>query len=348
MRLWSAPDSAHLPNMRLALIGCGAAARRYYLPALRKRPWLSRELVLVDTDLGHARELARDLGASRVSSDHRRVLDTVDAAIIATPHFTHYPLAIECVQSGLHVLCEKPLAESLREVIHLIDEAARRRVTVMVNNTRRLFPTSRQIKQFLSAGTIGRLVSVRLIEGQRFDWDSAMPFYVDPRVSAKGVTFDLGAHILDLLCWWLGATPEILSYQDDSFGGPESLARLRARSNGCAVEVILNRLIDLPSRYVISAEGGRIECFPDDWRRIVLTLGGDRPRIVALRTSARTYPDFVDQLLENFLQVAVGAAEPLISARDVCASIELIEHCYKNRDRVPMPWYDHVMQVSRG
>ncbi len=342
------PESVHTPQIRIALIGCGAAARRYYLPALRKRRWLCRQLVLVDTNLDLARSLARELGASRVAQDHRHALTQADAAIVATHHFTHYPIALDCLRAGLHVLCEKPLAETLREATQLIEEAAARQVTVAVNNTRRLFPVSGHIKRLLSQDAIGRLVSVRLIEGTRFAWDSATSFYVDPGLSAKGVTLDVGAHVLDLLCWWLDAVPEVLSYEDDSFGGPESVARLRARSTDCVIDVTLNRLLDLPSRYILTGQSGRIECAPDDWRFLTLTPPGGRPHLVRLSTRARTYPDFVDQLFENFLRVAVRRAEPLISALDVRPSIELLEHCYKNRSPLPLPWYDHVRSLVHG
>jgi predicted dehydrogenase len=55
--------------------------------------------------------------------------------VIATPHALHYPIALDCIRAGVHVLSEKPLAESAVEVSRLIAESRVSGAQLLVNNT---------------------------------------------------------------------------------------------------------------------------------------------------------------------------------------------------------------------
>ena len=97
---------------RMALIGCGAIAESFHVPALESRSTLRGRVVPVDPNIDRAERMARRLGASRVASDYREVLGSVDGVIVATPHSQHVPIALECLRQKIHVLCEKPVAET--------------------------------------------------------------------------------------------------------------------------------------------------------------------------------------------------------------------------------------------
>src|SRR5512136_2285613 len=99
--------------MKIAIIGCGAAAKRYYVPALKKYPDVVRGLYLIDKDPDQAKALAREFGGGAVVTDHREVIGKVDGAIIIVPHFYHHAIALDLLKAGTHVLCEKPLAETV-------------------------------------------------------------------------------------------------------------------------------------------------------------------------------------------------------------------------------------------
>jgi myo-inositol 2-dehydrogenase/D-chiro-inositol 1-dehydrogenase len=88
------------------------------------------EVVLVDPDDGRARGLAAKLEVDDVAQSHHQIIDRVDAAIIASPHHTHVPVALDLVDAGVAVLCEKPLGTTVAEVEALRDLALERGVTV--------------------------------------------------------------------------------------------------------------------------------------------------------------------------------------------------------------------------
>ena len=99
---------------RIAIIGCGGVAERYYLPALRSCPNVTCA-ILIDKDLLRAQTLAMEYGIRKTGRDLEAAADLVDGVIIAAPNQLHADLAIKGLRLGLHVLCEKPLARNTDE-----------------------------------------------------------------------------------------------------------------------------------------------------------------------------------------------------------------------------------------
>ncbi len=93
----------------------------------------------------------------RLTTDVRSVLrdSTIDAVAIATPVSTHYPLAMEALAAGKHVLVEKPMTTSTAESLRLIEEAARRRRVLMVDHTFVYTGAVRKIRDLIHGGSVG-------------------------------------------------------------------------------------------------------------------------------------------------------------------------------------------------
>lgn len=331
---------------RIAVIGCGTVAERYYVPALRRHPDLVRNLFLVDTNRECAKRIREELGGGRISDNLRHVLSYVDGAIILLPNSLHYPVAMDCLRAGVHVLCEKPLAELPDQAKEMIEEAEKKNVFLCVNNTRRLFPTFRAIKEIIDSGQLGNLEEIEYIEGGAFGWPSPTGFYVNPKISSKGILLDLGAHVIDTICWWTGGKPELKDYSDDSYGGPESVVKIRARMNGCMINITLNRLCDLNSGYKVSGLKGRISGKIHEWKEFRVQCDKGEDTIRRLASPARNYPGFVIPVVENFIQVIQGKSSPLVSGRDVKDSLHFIHECYGQRKRFDIPW-DREISIVR-
>jgi nucleoside-diphosphate-sugar epimerase len=246
---------------------------------------------------------------------------------------------MDFLQKGVHVLCEKPLAESTKEARDLVEAGEKNGAELCVNNTMRTFPSTKRVKEIIESGKIGRLKSLRFCEGNSFAWPSLTGFYVDPRVSSKGILLDLGPHIIDLICWWLGQKPKLIECRDDSFGGPESVARLKAECNGCEIYTLLNRLNDLKNQFQIVGELGSIEGRLVEWESLDVKLNSGGVAKEKLRTKEETYSEFVSPVLDNFLKVIEGKEKPLVSGAEVQDSIEFIEECYERRLPFELPWY---------
>lgn len=334
-----------MPKSKIGLIGCGAAANRYYLTALKKQA-SEIQLYCVDQQEENAKKLRNKIGYGEILTKYQEILNSVDGVIVALPHTLHFPVSMDFLDSGVHVLCEKPLAEEKKQALEMIETAERNAVSLCVNNTRRLFPSLKSIHKTIKHGEIGKINSIKYWEGNAFAWEATTGFYVDPENTSKGILLDLGAHVLDTICWWLGGKPDVCSFKDDSFGGPESVAKIKAELDGCHIEIFLNRLCDLNSHFIVSGSQGTILGHPFEWSEYKIK-NDFKVKEKKLKTKEKSTPEFVEKVFENFLKVVKKEDKPLINGRDVYDSICLIENCYKTRRRFHLPWYENIRKIRR-
>lgn len=327
-------------SLRIAVIGCGAIAETYHLPALARHAALQGRIVLVDPDQSRARVLAAMVPGARVAESYEQVSDDIDAAIIATPPWLHYRIAMPLLERGIHVLCEKPLAESAADARAMIEQAERSGASLSVNHTRRAFPALRRVKELLDSGAIGECITIEHQEGGRFSWPTASGWHFARLNGAKGVLFDQGAHVLDTICWWLGEKPAVVTCSTDSFGGPEGVASVVLERGGCTITIKLSWVSNMSNAYRVVGTRGVIEGAIFDWRRLTTTSDRGRRRQINVGGGASSYPEFGNLIIDNFLDAIGGREAPLIQAAAVLPSIELIEDCYRRATRMSMPWLE--------
>lgn len=110
--------------MKVAVIGAGHMGR-YHAEKFARLPGVELAAV-VDPD-----------PAKAGISDYRTILDKVEAAVIAVPTDRHHEVARTCLESGLHVLVEKPLAATLEQADELVDLAFKKKLTLQVGHVQR-------------------------------------------------------------------------------------------------------------------------------------------------------------------------------------------------------------------
>jgi len=163
-------------KITLAIIGCGAAAKRYYCPAIRRQPGLIKGLILVDKNIASARALRDEIGGGQICDDYHLAIDKAQGAIIAVPHFLHHKIAMDFLDAGVHVLCEKPLAEFPYQARQMVDKAISKGVSLCVNNSRRIYPAFREIRDLIRNSSLGQILSIEYIEGNTFGWQVQQVF----------------------------------------------------------------------------------------------------------------------------------------------------------------------------
>ena len=323
---------------RIALIGCGAIAEQCYMPALVKHPSVLGNLILVDRDEVRAHTLAKQFNVKDCSVDYREVLEKVGGAIIALPIDLHHPISMEFLSRGVHVLCEKPLAESADKAIDMVEEARRTGAVLAVDYLQRLIPSFAKVKQLLSDGTLGKPLLLQYFVGEEFDWPTVSGFYFNSQVSARGVVRDRGAHVMDHICWWLGEKPKLISCQIDSYGGSDAVAHVQFEHDRCHGEVKLSWLSNFPCTFMIKCESGTVEGDVYDYQQIVLTTKSGRKKRIKLNYATKS--DIAFTLVTNFINVIGNIEKPLIVGSDVLDSIKFIDECYQAATRFNMPWYE--------
>jgi predicted dehydrogenase len=333
---------------RIALIGCGAISEVLHLPGLLRHPEVRSRLVLVDPATDRTAELAKQHGIASVSADYHEVLDRIDGAVVAVPPHLHHPVSLACLNHGVAVLCEKPLCEDAQHARELLEAAERADVALAVNQTRRLFPANRRIRELLAAGAIGRLTRIVYEMGEPFEWPAVSDAYFGAKGAGKGVLLDTGAHIVDLVTWWLGGQPQLTRYRDDSFGGTEAVAAVELEREGCRASIRLSWLSKLGNAYRIEGERGSIEGEVYDWASFIQRSADGRARRVRTDDRPKGFEDFGHRLIDNFIDVLTTGAEPLVSGRDVLPSIEIIDACYARRERFDLPWLTVGERAAHG
>jgi predicted dehydrogenase len=207
-------------------------------------------------------------------------------------------------------------------------------------------PAFREVARLVHAGELGRIQRIEFAEGDRFDWPAVSGSAFGRASGGRGVLFDIGAHALDLVCWWLQTRPEIERYQDDSLGGSEAVARLDFGTALCRGTVELSWISKLGNAYAVHGEKGSVGGSIYDWTTLWRSNTGGARRRVSVPGRVSLYADLAHTLMENFEAVLAGTAAPLISAADVLPSIEMIEAAYAGRSQFDMPWLPFAAAVQ--
>jgi predicted dehydrogenase len=108
-------------TLRVGLVGCGIG--RLHLDAYRKLPELFEVAAICDVDVAKAREVAKEYGVRGVVPDLAEVckLHEIDVIDLCTPPYLHVGQTLDALRAGKHVICEKPLAGSLKDADRVID-----------------------------------------------------------------------------------------------------------------------------------------------------------------------------------------------------------------------------------
>ncbi|GHJ41467.1 Gfo/Idh/MocA family protein [Streptomyces sp. TS71-3] len=156
-------------------------------------------------DATAVRSAADQLGWAAAETDWRALIarDDVDLVDICTPGDSHAEIALAALEAGKHVLCEKPLANTVAEAEAMTAAAERGtaggRISMVGFNYRRL-PATAQARRMVEEGRIGTLRHVRVVYLQ--DWlvdpDFPLTWRLDKQKAGSGALGDLGAHIVDL------------------------------------------------------------------------------------------------------------------------------------------------------
>lgn len=143
--------------------------------------------------LSNAQEFAHTFGGTAYGSYEELVADpTIDAIYVATPHPAHKENVITALNAGKPVLCEKPFAVNSHEAQEMVAAATRNNVALMEAMWARFLPHYAQVREILSSGVLGKILTVQADHGQRLA-DQGIPRLVEPAL-AGGALLDLGIY----------------------------------------------------------------------------------------------------------------------------------------------------------
>lgn len=213
------------------------------------------------------------------------VASDVDVVHICTPNSSHVPFAVELMEAGKHVICEKPLCVTLAEADRMVAACRQTGVKLMYAEELCFTPKYVRAKQLVDEGALGEVYLVKQSEkhsGPHADW------FWDVRRSGGGVTFDMGCHAVEFFRWVLGK-PAIRSVY----------AQLGTHAHAGRTEGDDNAVL------VLEFDGGAIGLAEESWAK----PGGMDDRAEIHGTRGVTYADLLHgSALETYSEVGYGYA----------------------------------------
>jgi len=193
--------------MRLGVVGAGVIGQ-LRAQSIRENP--ATELVAVfDTSSAAA---ARGVGGSnaRAVGSLQQFMDIdMDAVVVSSPPHVHEEACIQALERGRHLLCEKPLSNTVEGCRRIVDKAIEMNRVLAVGFNLRYYPAIKFVKDTIDSGRIGQLDHLRVFGGHeglpkfRIDWQYKAP------ESGGGAMMDVGVHMTDVARYLLGEITEV-------------------------------------------------------------------------------------------------------------------------------------------
>ncbi|PYI68142.1 dehydrogenase [Arthrobacter livingstonensis] len=202
-------DQQSPPALRVGMVGyafMGAAHSHAWRTAHRffELPFIPELTAIAGRNRAGVEQAAERMGWKSVETDWRRLIerDDIDLIDICTPGNTHAEIAIAALRAGKHVLCEKPLANSVaeaREMAAVAAEAARNGVFAMCGYSYRRTPALALAKRMVQDGRLGTIRQVRAqyLQDWLTDPNAPLTWRMDKTKSGSGALGDIGAHSID-------------------------------------------------------------------------------------------------------------------------------------------------------
>ena len=337
-------------RIRVGIVGCGAVAERYHLPALlaSKDVYVA---AMVDTAIERARALAAQAGAPLALSNFAELAGSVDLALVAVPNAFHEQVVVNLLNAGVHVLVEKPMARTTAECDRMLLAAAETGAVLAVGHDFRHFPVARFAKDLLATNLLGTVQGVDVQQSTGIRWPYASTAALSPEAGG-GVLIDFGVHLLDLLLWWLGdLRPSACRH--NAAGGVETECEVELQLvGGAPVHFELSRTRRLRNTIIIEGDRGTLEVGVFDPTVLRLSLAKCTPTL----SGALLDPEF-DQFpirtvfsrqLADTIGAIRGGNKPLVGGDDGRRVVKLVEDLYALQEPLRFSWDYPEVYASIG
>ena len=297
--------------LRVAVAGCGVLGREH-VRNLLKLPDVDL-VALSDSNIAACSRLrdeelvpqGRPCSVFHTLEEQLR-LARLDAVVIATPHYLHYPEARAALEAGVHVLMERPMVTSTRHARQLISLARRRKRVLAISFKGTCTSELTYARDVIGRGDLGDILTVDGFVSQ--DWLKACrgTWRLRREQSGGGMLYDTGSHLLNAVLWLTGLKPvEVFAWIDNRGEEVDITAGVLVRfENGALATLMSNgdaqtfdstiRIKGTRGVIVTSAYGGTLE----HWE------GGERLKYPPVQVSG-TSPQ------SDFLGAIRGKTEPV-------------------------------------
>lgn len=305
-------------SLRVGVVGVGVMGSNHArvfsgLPGVRL-------VAVADPDAGQRDFVTRALDCRGVGDLDSLIEAGVDAVTVAAPTHLHHDLALACINRGIHVLVEKPIASSVEEGQSIIRAANRAGVTVMVGHVERFNPAVQAIKEALRGEDILSIAITRV-----------GPF--PPRMSNVGVVIDLAVHDIDLIRWFTES--EIVEVQpqlSSAVAEREDIALLQFRTaSGVLAHINTNWLTPFKARTIHVATRKKYVMGDLLTRQVTECFGFQPDGSYSMRHLSVGHDEPLRAELLAFVSAIRDGKRPPVTGEEAVASLGIAIRCLEGR-----------------
>jgi len=324
------PDS-----VGVVLVGTGFATEHLHLPRLVKIPQV-RLVAIVSRSMNRASLLAKQFGVETCYTDLDQALKRKDVDIVdvCVPTFLHKENVVRSAEAGKHVLCEKPMAGTLREADEMIAAVKRAGTKLMIAHVLRFVPEYLKVKELADAGYLGEVVAARAIRipAPGYPWEGmpkearAFPHWKGEAAKGGGI-LDIQIHDIDYLRFLFNAQVETVCAIGGRLAGKtvdaldHSFANIRLR-DGRVWHVTSSwvRPIECPFIQSLELYGSEAHLVFDNLKSPPLVLYAKDGTTLRMEPGG---PDGILAEIQHFVDCVIHDRTPSITPEDSRASLEV-------------------------
>jgi len=345
-------------STNVIIVGCGAVIHKIYKIPLKRLQKQGEVMVvgLVDSNIKNAKDVQTSFPEARVFGDLALALTMIkaDLTIVSSPATFHAEHTLEALQRESHVLCEKPLAPTVKECEHMVQAAHSSGLLLGVEMTRRFYPALVHLKTMIDNGELGTPMSFTYREGEQYNWPVMSGASFRRETGGGGVLADKGSHVFDTILSLFGPF-SVLSYQDDAMiGGVEGTCMVRINNDMVEGTIQLSWDQELNNEFRVYGPDQEVVVDPGSLDDIRIGKKGRYCRLkpeISFPTSAlasdstrgipSTYEECIYYQLVQVLR-AIQLHEPIpVTGEEGTCVISAISECYKIAQPFDMPWLSH-------
>jgi len=303
-----------------------------------------------DTDTAKAKKLAEKYGAPWFATVEEMLAGRPDLDIVSvcTPNGLHAEHSIRALKAGKHVLCEKPMALSVKDCSDMIHAAERANKRLFIVKQNRFNPPVIAVKDLIDRGKLGKIYSVQL----NCFWNRNADYYKNSWKGTKdldgGTLYTQFSHFIDLLYWFLGDVESVTA----NTGNFHHQGLIEFEDTGVVILKFLSGAIgtinytvnaykkNMEGSLTLFAEKGTVKIGGQYLNELEYqSLEGDSIGNLPPGNPANNYGQYVgsmsnhDKVYQNLVDVLSGQGAIATSGMEGLKTVEIIEKIYKSAGR---------------
>lgn len=332
-----------MTKLKVGIIGAGGMIAYWHIKPLQNAEY-AQVTALCDQREEAVKKMADEFGIEKTFTDHKALIaDDLDVVYVMTPHYLHRQMVLEALESGKHVICEKPFAMNAKEAEEMVTAAKKAGKRLFLSENFRYSPEIRKAKQLIEEGKMGKLfLCTSCFIGNEYErmtdpehWKGTLD------KSGGGVVIDNGVHMIDALYNLFGKVNSVYAEFKQAFtNNPKKGEDTAILSFEFASGLIADTTLTFVARHCGFLEGYmgaaiRIDIFGENGslhilnekENLITQIVGDEVNKFAPDALQKEYTLVPDM---DFTECIVKDKEPLLPTEDGVEIMKIVDAVYRS------------------